>query len=174
MGRVMDVFGWISLAGAFFIMMLIVVDVFLRFSLNAPILGSYEIVERAMFCVIFASFAYAQTEKAHIRIDLLVGLFPEKLHLFVDFILLLLSAFMAAAIAYAAYLQSHTALSSGYTTSVLKIALYPFYWVECACMVAFAVTLLYDAAKNLIALFDKQTAEDVKAGWSTSDVNLSS
>jgi TRAP-type C4-dicarboxylate transport system permease small subunit len=168
-GRLASVLGAVSIAGIFFLMILIVLDVFLRFVFNSPIQGSYELVERGMFCAIFASFAYAQTEKAHIRIDLLVGKFPEKLHLLFDFFFGILSTGAVAVIAYAAVLQAQTAFSSKYTTSVLEISLYPFYWVEFACMFMFAVTLLYDTVKNLIALFNKQVAEDVKAGWSISN-----
>jgi TRAP-type C4-dicarboxylate transport system permease small subunit len=172
-GRLSSVMGAVSIAGVFIIMMIIVVDVFLRFLLNSPIQGSYEIVERCMFCTIFATFAYAQTEKAHIRIDLVVGMFPEKLHMFADFIFLALSAGIVSAIAYAAILQAQTSMSSNYITSVLSIPLYPFYWLEFVCMLVFAVTLLYDALKNLIAIFDRQVAVNVKAGWSVSNVDLS-
>jgi TRAP-type C4-dicarboxylate transport system permease small subunit len=165
--------GIVSCVGIFFIMIFIVLDVFLRFTFNSPIMGSYELVERGMFCAIFASFAYAQTEKAHIRIDLLLGKFPEKLHMFFDFFLGILSTGTAAIIAYAAVLQAQTAFSSSYTTSVLKISLYPFYWLEFACMSAFAITLLNDSVKNLIAIFNKQVAADVKASWNISNENLS-
>ena len=93
-------------------------------------------------------------EKAHIRIDLVVGMFPEKLHMFADFILLASSTGIAAIIAYAAVLQARTSMSSNYITSVLGIPLYPFYWLEFICMLVFAITLLHDALKNLLALFD--------------------
>ncbi|GHU06852.1 hypothetical protein FACS1894158_14340 [Betaproteobacteria bacterium] len=172
-GRLGSALGVVSVAGIFFIMILIVLDVFLRFVFNSPIQGSYEIVERGMFCAVFASFAYAQTEKAHIRIDLLLGKFPEKLHLLFDFFFGVLSSGAAAVIAYAAVLQAQTAFSSNYTTSVLKISLYPFYWLEFVCMFLFAVTLLYDSLKNLIAIFNQQVAENVKAGWSITNENLS-
>jgi TRAP-type C4-dicarboxylate transport system permease small subunit len=171
-GRLSGAMGAVSIAGVFIIMMVIVVDVFLRFLFNNPIQGSYEIVERCMFCTIFATFAYAQTEKAHIRIDLVVGMFPEKLHMFADFIFLALSASIAAAISYAAVLQAGTSMSSNYITSVLSIPLYPFYWLEFVCMLVFAVTLLYDAVKSLVAMFDERVAESVKAGWSTTNLDL--
>jgi TRAP-type C4-dicarboxylate transport system permease small subunit len=156
-GRLAGAVSVVSFVGVFFIMILIVSDVLLRFAFNSPILGSYEIVERSMFCAIFASFAYAQTEKAHIRIDFLVGKFPERLHMFFDFLFGFLSASVVAAIAYAAVLQAQTALSSNYTTSVLLLPLYPFYWVEFVCMLVFAITLLYDALKNLIAIFNRRS-----------------
>jgi TRAP-type C4-dicarboxylate transport system permease small subunit len=172
-GRLAGAVGMVGTVGIFLIMLLIVLDVFLRFTFNSPIMGSYELVERGMFCAIFASFAYAQTEKAHIRIELLVGKFPEKLHMLFDFFFGILSTGTAALIAYAAVLQAQTAFSSSYTTSVLIISLYPFYWVEFVCMLVFAIALLYDSVKNMIAIFNKQVAENVKAGWNISNENLS-
>ena len=172
-GELSSFMGVVSIAGVFIIMMIIVVDVALRFLLNSPIQGSYEIVERCMFCTIFATFAYAQTEKAHIRIDLVVGMFPEKLHMFADFILLASSTGIAAIIAYGAVLQARTSMSSNYITSVLNIPLYPFYWLEFVCMLVFAVTLLYDSVKNPIAMFDDRVAKEVKARWSLSNENPS-
>jgi TRAP-type C4-dicarboxylate transport system permease small subunit len=100
-------------------------------------------------------------------------MFPEKLHMFADFILLASSTGIAAVIAYGAVLQAQTSMSSNYITSVLNIPLYPFYWLEFVCMLVFAVTLLYDGVKNLIAMFDKRVAEEVKAGWSISNESLS-
>ncbi|GHV42822.1 hypothetical protein FACS1894187_25230 [Synergistales bacterium] len=46
----------VSYAGFFAIMILTVIDVFVRFVYNDPILGSYEIIERIVFYGVFASF----------------------------------------------------------------------------------------------------------------------
>ncbi|MDR3299908.1 MAG: TRAP transporter small permease [Candidatus Accumulibacter sp.] len=170
-GQLAGAAGMAASVGIFFLMIFIVLDVFLRFTFNSPIMGSYELVERGMFCAIFASFAYAQTEKAHIRIDFLVGKLPEKPHLFFDFFFGILSTGTAAVIAYAAVLQAQTAFASHYTTSVLRLSLYPFYWVEFVCMLVFAITLLYDSVKNAIAIFNPRVAREVKAGWSVSSEN---
>jgi TRAP-type C4-dicarboxylate transport system permease small subunit len=162
------VIGWlsaISYAGFFFIMALTVVDVFMRFAFNSPLLGSYEIIERTVFCGVFASFAYAQQQKSHIRITMLVLLFPRFLrHACVAFTGLL-SATIALIMAYAAVVQAQTAFSAHYVTGVLKIPLYPFYWVEAAMMFAFFVTLLFDAVKSIAAMFDEKMAKEIQSTW---------
>ncbi|MDR1874973.1 MAG: TRAP transporter small permease [Synergistaceae bacterium] len=162
------VIGWVSVisyAGFFFIMLLTVVDVFVRFVFNSPILGSYEIIERVVFCAVFASFAYAQTQRSHIQISMLLLMFPRGLrHVCVAFTGLL-SAVIALFMAYAAVVQGRTAFNAHYVTGVLRISLYPFYWVEAATMFAFFVTLLFDAVKSMVAIFDDEAAKEIQSTW---------
>jgi len=160
-GKLTGAISIISYIGFFFIMLFTVADVVLRFALSSPILGSYEIVERAMFCSVFASFAYAQSQKAHINITMLIDLFPVKLKLFCLSLTGMLSTCAAVFIAYAATKQANTAWAASYATSVLSIPLYPFYWTEFLCMLAFAATLLYDAIKYFFAIFNEDIARRV-------------
>src|SRR5512135_3433407 len=55
-----------------FVMFLMVADVFCRYLLNRPILGSFEITEFMMIVLVFFSIAFAQIKKAHISVDVLV------------------------------------------------------------------------------------------------------
>ncbi|MDR2390362.1 MAG: TRAP transporter small permease [Planctomycetota bacterium] len=162
------VIGWVSIvsyAGFFFIMALTVIDVFMRFAFNNPILGSYEIIERTVFCGVFASFAYAQMHKSHIRITMLVRLFPRVLRYACVAFTGFLSAAIVLAMAYAAVIQARTAFTAHYVTGVLKIPLYPFYWIEGAMMFAFFVTLLFDAVKSMTAIFDEKAAREIQSTW---------
>ena len=156
----------VSYVGFISIMLLIVVDVFCRYVFNDPIMGSYEITERMVFCAVFASFAYAQRQKAHVHITMLIMLFPRKLKFLCTAFTGLLSSIIAIYIAYAAYVQGRTALNSNYITGVLAIPLYPFYWVECLTMGAFFVTLFFDAVKSFCALFNDEAAKEIQEAWS--------
>ena len=163
-GRITGVISVISYIGFFFIMIFTVLDVLLRYALSSPILGSYEIVERSVFCAVFASFAYAQTQRAHINITMLVDFFPARLKMFSYFVTELMSAVTALLIAYAAMRQANTAFASDYTTAVLYIKLYPFYWIEFLCMLVFAATLLYSSLKSLVAIFNKNIMQEILEG----------
>jgi TRAP-type C4-dicarboxylate transport system permease small subunit len=163
LGKLTTALSLVSYVGFFGIMALIVVDVFLRYAFSRPILGSYEIVERAVFCAIFGSFAYAQTQKSHINISMLVDLFPVKLKMFCLFATGLLSFTAAMLIAYAATILAGRALASNYTTAVLKISLYPFYWIEFLCMAVFGIVLLFDAIKYLLAIFNEDILKSVNS-----------
>jgi len=162
---VVGVVSLVSYVGFTLIMLITVVDVFARFMFNDPIMGSYEIIERTVFCAVFASFAYAQRQKAHIHITMLTMMFPRKLQFLCYALTGLLSSAIAIFMAYAAFVQGRTALNSNYVTGVLSIPLYPFYWVEGVTLGAFAVTLLFDAIKSFIALVDDDTAKEVQAMW---------
>jgi TRAP-type C4-dicarboxylate transport system permease small subunit len=173
LGKLTTALSLASYVGFFSIMLLIVVDVFLRYVFSRPILGSYEIVERAVFCSVFASFAFAQTHKAHINISMLVDLFPVRLKMFCMFATGAMSSTAAFLIAYAATKLAARALASNYTTSVLGIPLYPFYWLEFLAMLIFGAALLLDALKYLLAMFYEEILQSVLSGQSQENADLS-
>ena len=164
--RLIGLVSFVSYAGFTSIMLLIVTDVFFRYVFNDPIMGSYEITERLVFCAVFASFSYAQRQKAHVRITMIILLFPSKLEFLCAAITELLSSAIALVIAYAAFVQGRTALNANYVSGVLAMPLYPFFWVECVTMIAFSATLLFDAVKSFTALFDDEAAKEIQAALS--------
>ncbi len=146
----------ISYVGFVGIMLLTVVDIILRLTTGESILGVYEIVERTMVCAVFASFAYTQSEHGHVSITLLISKYPKKLR----FIMLAFNNVLCVAasilVAYAAYTQEEVARTSNYTTGILYIPLFPFYWVEIVAMIVLAVAFLLDAIKPVIAIWNKE------------------
>lgn len=155
----------ISFGGVVAIMLLNVLDVLLTKLLNKPISGAYEITECLLLCTVMASFAYAQSKKAHINMTILVKLFPRLLRFLVFGLMGLLSAAAAAIVGYAAVLQAQSAIVKGTITSVLAIPMYPFYYIEAAAMLVFALALLYDALLTFLAIFNKKYEEIVTTGW---------
>ncbi len=152
--KIASITSTLCFAGIIFIMLLTVGDIFVRFVFDGIILGAYEIVERSLFCIVFASFAYAQIHKGHVHVTMLVSLFPPKLRMFCLGVTGLLSAFMCFMLSYAASLQAQHALLKNYTTAVLKIKLYPFYWFEVITIAIFGLTVLVDAVQYFIAIYD--------------------
>jgi len=69
-----------SIAAAFlFILMLFTCsDVFLRYFLNKPILGSYELTEFMMAIIVGFSLANCALQKGHVRVDLVVSRLPKR------------------------------------------------------------------------------------------------
>lgn len=155
----------VSAVGFFFIMAITVCDIVIRYISGDSILGVYEIVERMMICAVFASFAYTQTEHAHVQITLLVAKYPAKM----KFVMLTLNYLLCAAasvfVAYAAVKQANVALSSHYTTGILLIPLYPFYWVEVVSMIVLCIAFLLDMVKSVAALFNREIADEILAEW---------
>jgi len=56
---------------------LTVVDVVGRYAFNKPILGAFEMTEFMVLVVVFSFLAYAQSQNAHVTVDLLVDQFPR-------------------------------------------------------------------------------------------------
>ncbi len=156
---------WVSFACFLAICLLTVADVIGQRVFNHPILGAYEIVERLMLCAVFCAFAYGQTEKAHINMTLVIEKLPRVPQMIIFSIMAVLSVGMAAVLTYAAGVQIGVAMKAETVTGMLHIPLWPFYIVECAAMAVFTVTLIYDAALAVGAIFSEELAEDVRAGW---------
>lgn len=151
----------ISYVGFFFIMIITVVDVIVRYITGSAILGVYEIVERVMICAVFAAFAYTQTEHGHVMISLVIRLFPVKLKCGLMAINNLLSAVASVLVGYAAAKQAIVAYNAHYTTGVLKIIIYPFYWVVVVSMAALCIAFLLDVVRNVLAFGDKELADKI-------------
>lgn len=163
--RITGVLSIISFVGFFFIMAITVCDILIRYISGDSILGVYEIVERTMICAVFASFAYTQTEHAHVQITLVAAKYPPKLKFVMLALNYLLSAAASVFVAYAAVRQANVAMASHYTTGILLIPLYPFYWIECVSMIVLCAAFLFDMVKSIAALFNREIAEEIQAEW---------
>lgn len=168
-GRIMDkitlMVSLVSYGGVLAIMLLNVADVVTTKAFTEPITGAYEITEVLLLCTVMASFAYAQSQKAHINMGMVIRRFPRSLGLGIFSFMGLLSAATAGAVGYAAVLQAQSAMGRNAVTSVLQIPLYPFYYVEAVAMFIFAAVLLYDAVLAFMAIRNDKYAEIVISSW---------
>ena len=155
----------VSYVGIVFIMLITVFDIFLRLLTSKSVIGCYEIVQVTLMCAVFASFAYAQSEKGHVSITLIISKLPKKISLFIFGLTGLLSSFIAVMLSYAALIQAQNAAASNYMTSVLLIPMTPFYYVEAVGMIVFFIALLFDAMKSFVGIFNKDIAEEITSTW---------
>ncbi len=151
--------GYISFFFVTAMMLLNVADVALSKLINSPVTGSYEMTQRMLMCAVFTSFAYAQSRKKHITMTILIDRFgrvPRN----ISFALTSLASVAAAGVlTWAAWVQGGVALASNYTTEVLYIPLYPFYYLEAFAMGVFTIALAYDALLALLGIFRRDCAE---------------
>ncbi len=169
LGRIVDRFtlavSLVSYAGVLAIMLLNVGDVFATKAFKAPVTGAYEITEVLLLCTVMASFAYAQSQKAHINMGMVLNRLPRRLAFALFSLMGLLSAATAGAVGYAAVLQAQSSMHRNAVTSVLQIPLFPFYYVEAIAMFFFAVVLLYDTLLAFMAIRSDKYAAMVKSTW---------
>lgn len=138
-----------------------VVDVVMRKFFNSAVFGTYEIMEFLMCCTVFASFAYTQTKKGHIRVSMFIKKMPRKLGMTLYSINEFLCTFIAAVIAYAAYMQTGYSIKKHLVSANLFIPHYPFYILEMICMIIFTAVLLVDAIFAVIGIFKKEYADEI-------------
>ena len=151
---------YISFVGIVVMMCLITVDVILRKFFNTPITGSYEIVQYLLMIVVFASFAYTQVMKKHVRVTLFLAIFPWQVHTFLMGLWEILCAVAAGITGYAAIVQALYLLDKGWTSDVLRFPTCPFYFFEGIVLFLFALMVLLDAIRYFGALGNEELAKE--------------
>ena len=157
--------GYFSFFCVLVMMLMNVGDVALNKLFNKNIIGAYEITQRLLMCAVFASFAYAQSKKAHINMTIIIEKLPRAPRFIIFTLMSLLSIAAAAAMTWAAYLQTLDCIAKNYVTEVLYIPLWPFYVVEIIAMAIFTVTILYDTILYVIAIARDDYAEMIQKDW---------
>lgn len=157
--KVTELASYISFLGIIAIMIVIAVDVFLRKVFNQAIVGSYEIVQYTLLVVVFASFAYTQTKKMHVRVTLFLNIFPWRIHTLLNGLWELLCAGVAGVVGYSAFVQAAYLLKKNWASDVLRFPIAPFYYFEGILMFVFALAILVDAVRYFYAVTNKEYAE---------------
>jgi TRAP-type C4-dicarboxylate transport system permease small subunit len=165
MYRLSGLVGIISAVGYIAIIVLCVVDVFVEKLANAPIIGSYEMVERCMIVAVFTSFAYAQAKKAHINMPILIERFPRILRLITLGLTSVVSTGISFYLGYAAFQQFRDATQLNNVTGILKIPHGPFYLVESIAMFLFGLVLVIDTIVIFGALKSDRLNQEVNEGY---------
>lgn len=157
------VLGYVTFVAFFAIMVFIILNVFMRYVLDSPILGAYEIVEQMMFVGVFSSFAYAQQQGSHIRVSMLLLHLPRPIAMALCGVTSLLGASILGVLSYAAYKQLLIVIANNYTSAMLKFSLTPFYILEVVCSVVFGIAVLVDAIDYFTAIANKERAQELAA-----------
>ena len=75
---VSETFGVLAVVVLVFMMLLTVMDVILRYFFNNPITASAEITEYMMVVVGFLGMAWCALKGGHIKVELIVGRWPQR------------------------------------------------------------------------------------------------
>lgn len=109
-----------------FMMALTVVDVTGRYVFNSPILGAFELTEFMVLLVVFSYLAYAQSQNAHVTVDLLVNLFPKPLQRGIDLFNHTISIILLVLITWKGYDKIIETYQGGDKPMNLPVADWPF------------------------------------------------
>ena len=106
--------------------MLTVVDVFLRYVFNRPILGSYELTEFMMAILVFSSVGYAMVVKGHVVVDLVFSRLPQKAQHIVECVTSFIAFILFSVVTWRNVLHAQTTWQRNDVTAELFIPISPF------------------------------------------------
>lgn len=125
-------------------MLLTTADVVGRYFFNAPVLGAYEITEFLMLIMVFSFLAFAQSQKAHISVDIVYNRFPVPLRRFLTHFNHFLCLVMFILVAYMGVHRVLDIIKSGASSTLLKVPDYPFAIFMVIGCVALCIEFLLD------------------------------
>lgn len=130
-------------------MFLVTTDVTGRAAINRPIFGTNELVEYAMVIAVCSAFGVAQTNRFHVRIDVVVGRMPERARAALESLVMLMALAYVGAIAWFGWSQAMTMMARNATSQLLTITRWPFHvWL----VVGWSVFFLAILADFLLAV----------------------
>ncbi len=106
--------------------MLTVVDVFLRYVFNRPILGSYELTEFMMAILVFSSVGYAMVAKGHVVVDLVFARLPQRVQHIVECVTSFIAFTLFSIVTWRNVLHARTTWERNDVTAELFIPISPF------------------------------------------------
>jgi TRAP-type C4-dicarboxylate transport system permease small subunit len=128
-GRASAVLATIAGAALIGMVVLIAVGVVLRFVLRQPILGSNEIVQLVAVAVVMLALPHCTATDGHVRVDVLDGVIGKAGRLVGDIVSRCLSIFVLSILSWRAVLKGLDSMHYGDATNMLRLPLWPFYFL---------------------------------------------
>ncbi len=132
-----------------FLMSLATVNVCLRFFLNAPYRGAYELVGFLGAIVIAFALGHTQKRKDHIVVDILTEKFPKKVNRILDGINYFITMIFFAIVSWQVFIWGMKISQSGEVSETLKIVFHPFIYSVAFGFAIFSLTLIIDFIKTV-------------------------
>lgn len=107
-------------------MLLTAIDVVMRYIVNRPISGAFELAEYMMAIFVPFCIVYCAEQKGHVSVELLLKRFPKSVQKSVGFLTSLLTLLFAVFISWQNVLYIGETYSDKLTSAVLLIPAYPF------------------------------------------------
>ena len=136
---------YIGNAALAFMMLLTTTDVLGRYFFNSPVLGAYEITEYLMLIMVFSYLALAQSQKAHINVDIVFNRLPAWLQRIFERFNHIVCLLVMILVTWKSAQRIAELKSTGEASLLLKIPDYPFaIFLVIGCLV-FCIEFFKDA-----------------------------
>ena len=117
---------WIGGGIILVMMMLITVDVFMRYVFNRPLESGIELVQFLFIGVVYFGISFVQAIKGHIRIDFLTQKFPETVNRKLESAGYVIALFIVALIFWTTRAEAWSAYVTGdYSMGIIPYPLWP-------------------------------------------------
>ncbi len=123
----------------FLMMVLTVIDVFMRYVFNSPLLGVQEITEFMLVTFVFFTLAYTETEQSHIRVDFVMDRLPSKFQDISSRVVIFIEMLTLLCVAVMGVIKGIRVREMHHVSGILSIPVYPFYFA--VVLGAFAMAL---------------------------------
>lgn len=133
------------------LVVLIVMDVSLRYIFNRPIASSFELVMFMMVIVVFTALSYSETQNGHVQIELLFLLLPKSLQKVIKSVNSILISGLFFLIAQQNIVRAKDLRIEGLRSAILHVPVYPFYLMVAFGCAVLSLVLLVDVLNSLIA-----------------------
>ena len=151
--------GYVALAG---IVLIVFADVFGRYFLNRPLLGSNELVNEGMCILAGFAIMYTTLKRGHVSLDLILNRFPKSAQMIMQRIFSLIGFGVAGSLAYGVYLLAMRYMKRGATTEILGISTIPF-------TLLFAAALFLSSLTLLLQTFQTRASDETSEGVRVND-----
>lgn len=121
-------------------MMLVVVDVFMRYVMNRPLMVSDEFSAYMLVTLSFLGLAYTWREKGHVRIEIFVNRLPSRIYSWVRLLGLILTLIFMIEMDRAAYKMIAYALQINLRSSTWLM--FPLFWPQLTVFLGFVMLTL--------------------------------
>jgi len=151
---------YISMGAAFFLMCMTTVHALLRkFTTLGGITDSLDLTTLSMTLIVFCAFAFMESQRGHVRVDVLVNLLPKKADTALQGVMLIISGIFLFILFYAVTSNITTIYARGAATMVLKIPHWPFYIVMAVGLCAYAITVFLHGIEKFRPVKEEKVAE---------------
>ncbi len=142
--RIADFVGYLSGWLVPIMMMLVVVDVFMRYVMHRPLMVADELTAYMLVALSFLGFAYTWRQGGHVRVEVVVNYLPPRLYDWVRLIGLILTFLFMLEMDRAAYKMIVYALDLKMRSSTWMM--FPLFWPQVTIFVGFVLLTLVLAA----------------------------
>ena len=143
---------WLARAGSVglaTIMVLTFCDVIGRYFFNAPIVGTVEVTELLMGMMVYLGVGLTTQSRGHIRVDIVINLFPPRLRALLDVITSSLSILLVVLMCLHIWLKAGIIIDKNDLTQVWEWPVWPAAYIMAVASLLMVSSLLLQLFLNI-------------------------